>query len=202
MNIEKPHPPALAVWLLRRLYPQRHREALIGDLVERFREGHSGSWFWRQVIVAIVVGSPSQLTRRWAEISLAAGGTGLIWCVPWAGLFPIAEVTTWTDWGTQAQWLAVIEIVTALLVMPLFAGLLRLSQALGWRNLLKVSVTSTALFAAGDLLTIWWCMSHPTMSRSHASWIVILQLAWIFVTLFFSAGIARRLPSSHNAVFA
>ncbi len=74
---------------------------------------------------------------------------------------PIAEVTTWTNWGTQAQWLALIEIVTALLVMPLFAVLLRLSQTLGWRNLLKVFVTSAALFAAGDLLTTWWCVSHP-----------------------------------------
>ena len=71
MNTEKPHPPAVAVWLLRRLYPKRHREVLIGDLLEKFGEGHSDAWFWRQVVVAILVGSP-----LWSDIGVAAVGTG------------------------------------------------------------------------------------------------------------------------------
>ena len=62
--------------LLRSLYPQRHREALIRDLVERFRDGHSVSWFWRQVIVAILIGSSRQVTR-WADISLACSWHGI-----------------------------------------------------------------------------------------------------------------------------
>lgn len=202
MNIESPHPPALAVWLFRRLYPRRHRDALIGDLVESFRDGHSRGWFWRQVMIAILIGSPSPLTARWAEISVAAVGTGLIWCVPWRCLFPISDVTTSTNWGTQAQRLGVIEVATALLLVPLFAVLLRLWQRLGWRNLLQVLVVSAGLFTAGDLLTILWSMGDPAMSRSHAGWVVIGQLAWIFVTLLFSAAIARRLPSSRSAVLA
>ena len=29
-------------------------------------------------------------------------------CFRWAGLFPIAERTTWLNWGAQARWLVVI----------------------------------------------------------------------------------------------
>lgn len=189
MNTAKPHPPAVAVWLLRSLYPERHREALIGDLLEKFGEGHSDAWFWRQVVVAILVGSP-----RWSDIGVAAVGTGLIWWVPWTGLIPIAERTTWLNWGAQARWLAVIEITTALAVLPVFAWRLRLGQALGWRSLLKVFTISAALFAAGDLLTLSLCESNSTLGDSNARWLVILQLAWIFATLLFSASLGRRSP--------
>jgi len=191
MNIEKPHPPAVAVWLLRRLYPERHREALIGDLLEKFGEGHSDAWFWRQVVVAVLVGSP-----RWSDLWVAAVGTGLIWCVPWTGLFPIAERTTWLNWAAQARWLVVIEIMTALVVLPVFTWRLRLGQALGWRSLLKVFTISAALFGAGDLLTLGLCGSHSTICDSNAKWVVILQLTWIFAALLFSAGLARRSPPS------
>lgn len=198
MKTEEPHPPALARWIVRCLYPQRHREALIGDLLERFREERTNSWFWRQVVLAILIGYANELRLHSAEISLATLGTGLIWCFPWTGLFPIAEATTSTNWVAQARWLPVIEIVTAALVMPLFAALLRLWTALRWRNLFRVSITAATLFTAGDLATTWWCVGHPIMSRSYARWVVTLQLAWIFVALLCCAEMARRFPSSRN----
>jgi hypothetical protein len=191
MNIEKPHPPALAVWLLRRFYPERYRDALIGDLLERFGEGRSDAWFWRQVVVAVLVGSP-----WFADIWVAVLGTGLIWCVPWSDLIPMAEKTTWLNWGAQARSLFVIEITTALVVLPVFTWRLHRAQALGWRSVLTVFTISTPLFAAGDLLTLCLSGSHSTIGDSNARWLVLLQLAWIFTTLLFSAGLARRLPPS------
>jgi len=57
MNTERSHPPALAVWFLRRLCPKRNREAITGDLFERFREGAptagSGVKFWLQSWLAL-----------------------------------------------------------------------------------------------------------------------------------------------------
>jgi hypothetical protein len=194
MSTERSHPPALAVWLLRRLYPERNREAITGDLLERFRDGRSDSWFWRQVLVAILVGSSSQSRLRWTEICLAVAGTTLIWCVPWGRIFPIAAMTTSKNWGTQLQWLVVIEIVTALMVLPLFAVLLRLWRTFHWGNLVRVFFISAMLFAGGDLVTTWWCVNHPVMSRPQATRVVILQLGWVFATLLISARVARRLP--------
>jgi len=134
------------------------------------------------------------------EICFAAAGTALIWCFPWRRIFPIAEMTTSMNWDARLEWLVVIEITTALMVLPLFAVVLRLWRTLGWANLLRVFFICAMLFAPGDLLTTWWCVSHPVMSRSQGMWTVMLQLAWIFATLLISAQVARRLPSPSRTI--
>lgn len=52
-------PPKLADALLARLEPSH--EALLGDLREEFRAGRSASWYWRQVIAAVVAAFTSEL---------------------------------------------------------------------------------------------------------------------------------------------
>jgi hypothetical protein len=52
----KSDPPALAMWLLKRLGSGTDADAIAGDLLERFQERRSTWWYWRQVIVALVVG--------------------------------------------------------------------------------------------------------------------------------------------------
>lgn len=49
------HPPRLALALLRRCL--HDNEPLAGDLLERFARGQSRFWFWRQVLLAIVIHS-------------------------------------------------------------------------------------------------------------------------------------------------
>ena len=49
------HPPRLASALLRWMGPRD--EALIGDLLEAYQGGKTDRWYWRQVLVAIVVGA-------------------------------------------------------------------------------------------------------------------------------------------------
>jgi hypothetical protein len=49
-------PPVLATRLLERLVSGPHGDALAGDLVEQYRHGRSGAWFWRQVVLAILAG--------------------------------------------------------------------------------------------------------------------------------------------------
>lgn len=48
-------PPILATKLLERLSSSPHGDALAGDLIERYREGRSAAWYWRQALLAIVV---------------------------------------------------------------------------------------------------------------------------------------------------
>lgn len=194
MNNGRSHPPAAAVWFLRRLCPKRNREANTGDLLERFCEGHSDGWFWRQVLVAIVIGASSELRLRWTEICLAAAGLALIWCIPWGLIFPISAMTTSMDWPARLQWLVVIEIVTALAVLPLFAVLFRIWMTFRWANLLGVFFIRAMLLTVGDLPIIWWSVSHPVISGSQGALVVALQLVWIFATLLISARGARHLP--------
>jgi hypothetical protein len=49
-------PPKLATWLLDRLGYTRHNAALAGDLLEEFRSGRSGAWYWRQTAMVIANG--------------------------------------------------------------------------------------------------------------------------------------------------
>jgi hypothetical protein len=50
-------PPRLAAWLFERLASGPNRESLGGDLIERYASGRSGSWYWRQVVNAILGGA-------------------------------------------------------------------------------------------------------------------------------------------------
>src|ERR1039458_8238022 len=49
-------PPPVSTWLLEHLVPGPRNDALAGDLLEDFRCGRSKTWYWRQVLVAIVLG--------------------------------------------------------------------------------------------------------------------------------------------------
>src|SRR5687768_10814684 len=47
-------PPPLATWLLRQFVDGARNESLIGDILEEYRAGRSSSWYWRQVLAAIL----------------------------------------------------------------------------------------------------------------------------------------------------
>jgi len=53
--MQTPPPPKLAAWLLCQFTAE---EALIGDLIERYHEGRSEVWFWKQVLWTIAIGGP------------------------------------------------------------------------------------------------------------------------------------------------
>ncbi len=49
------NPPSLATKLLESLVPQRTSEALVGDLIEQYEGGRSRTWYWQQVLLALVI---------------------------------------------------------------------------------------------------------------------------------------------------
>ena len=61
-------PPSLATWLLEHLVPRGGNEALAGDLLEDYSQGRPASWYWRQVLVAIMLGFSKELRTRWIGI--------------------------------------------------------------------------------------------------------------------------------------
>lgn len=54
MKLSKP--PALATWFVEHSTRGSKSEALAGDLLEQFSEGRSVAWYWRQALVATLVG--------------------------------------------------------------------------------------------------------------------------------------------------
>lgn len=61
-------PPRVATWMLEHLTLGRKNEALAGDLLEEFRRGRTAVWYWRQVLLAIVVGFAGELRSQWPAI--------------------------------------------------------------------------------------------------------------------------------------
>ena len=49
-------PPAFPPWLLKNFGCSANNDAVLGDLDERYRQGRSYLWYWRQAVTAIVTG--------------------------------------------------------------------------------------------------------------------------------------------------
>jgi hypothetical protein len=48
-------PPRMAAWLLKQWASPYRRESLVGDLLEMYRAGRGRTWYWRQVIAALIL---------------------------------------------------------------------------------------------------------------------------------------------------
>lgn len=55
-------PPKLAKWVLKHFGSAN--EALAGDLIEEYVQGRSAAWYWRQVLIAVLIGCVSQVRRH------------------------------------------------------------------------------------------------------------------------------------------
>ena len=83
MRSEKP--PLVATWLLLHLGSSPKNESLIGDLAERYAGGHSPLWYWKQVLMTIVVSWLAEVTsNRFATISALV--------ISWIHIVAIARV--------------------------------------------------------------------------------------------------------------
>jgi hypothetical protein len=56
--------PVVATWLLAHLTARYQRDALIGDLIEEYRQGRSAGWYWRQTLLAMLAAARTGLPRR------------------------------------------------------------------------------------------------------------------------------------------
>jgi hypothetical protein len=62
--VKPTNPPSLPTKLLELLVPQRTSEALLGDLIEQYEAGRSRRWYWRQVILALVISAGREARTR------------------------------------------------------------------------------------------------------------------------------------------
>src|SRR5687768_4444590 len=105
------NPPKVARWLLWQLAPGPHLETVDGDLAEPFRAGRSRSWYWRQVLLTVVVTTYEEITRH---KMLAIGALFLGW-ISIVSVFSYGlrllllfnYWMVWSDWAilTAPEWL-------------------------------------------------------------------------------------------------
>jgi len=70
-------PPKGATWLLRHFGCSPNNEAIIGDVDERYRQGHSRTWYWREAVIAIISSAFADI-RSHKFLGLRAVAFGLI----------------------------------------------------------------------------------------------------------------------------
>jgi hypothetical protein len=204
MNRERSHPPALASWLLWHLSPKKNREALAGDLFESFSQGHSASWFWRQVLIAVLVGASRELSAHLSQICFAGAGTALLWRSSWIMRIPALEHLRL--WGIGLPWpvsavynVGLVEILRAVMVLPIIAALLLLTGSFGWARMIRCLCISLVLFAIGDLVLFWWLSGHRVDSYLQAWAALFFKEARFFFALLISAWVSCPLPAQPKA---
>jgi hypothetical protein len=152
MNNGKTNPPGLAIWFLRHACPGDN-EPLAGDLIERFREGQTPGWFWRQVFIAFIVSVRGEIRRHWPHFCYAIAATVLTWFL---GDAPgIRRVPNLLHWGALPwPWSQLVAELSrpallALAALSILAAGLVIERSFRWISLLRTAALSLALIAFG-----------------------------------------------------
>jgi len=154
MNSGESNPPRSALWLLRHACPGSHNQALTGDLVEKFRQGRSIGWFWKQVLIAMAVGVLGDARRNWPHISYAIAGT-VIPAFLWKTVEGVPAFLHWWDlrWPLSQmafEWSR--GALLALAALPVLAVGLMISREFRWVSLFRTAVINLALITLGHFL--------------------------------------------------
>lgn len=188
MNRSKP--PAIASWVLEHLTRRTGNEALAGDLAQEFAQGRSAAWYWRQVLLAILVSLVGKLHA--ASFVL---GFALLWSVVvtlfWGRYFFPSEIQLILQrapsWYAQFSWpwstIFEISLFAALHTTYAVAGLstyLLLSGQFNIPGFFRGTAISFILQAARML-------ALPLLRPGRS-----LSIAMLFVILLLCMSVARR----------
>jgi hypothetical protein len=151
MSDKKSNPPRLAIWWLRHACPGSDNDALTGDLIERFGEGQTRGWFWRQVLIAFAVGVLGEIRRRWPYFCYAAAGTAMP-AILWKSLHGAGFRLHW--WTLPWPWSQLVielspSVLLALAALPALAAGLVINREFRWGSLLRAAVINLALITLG-----------------------------------------------------
>ena len=186
MSGNQSNPPRLALWWLRHACPGSN-DALTGDLIERFREGQTRGWFWRQVLIAFAVGVLDETRRHWAQFCYAIAGAVMPDVVPWkiVDRFPLNWSRLPWPWSQLVFDLHVIFLL-ALAALPVLAAGLVINGAFRWISVFRTGLINLALITLRyylfDFLAPW--LSRPAPGDPYHRFLIVpLELSSFFIFL-------------------
>jgi hypothetical protein len=156
------NPPRLAIWWLRHACPGSDNDALTGDLIERFREGQTRNWFWRQVLIAFAVGVLGEIRRHWPHFCYAIAGAAAP-AILFRGVRPLP-----IGWWTTLPWpwsefvlLLGLWAQLVLAALPVLAAGLVISRIFRWVSLLRTALINLALITLGHYAFVFFLPGNP-----------------------------------------
>jgi hypothetical protein len=204
MSGAKSDPPRFAIWLLRHACRMAYSDELTGDLIERFHEGRTSGWFYRQVLNALAEGVLCELQRHWPLLLYAVTGAAMP-PILWKTMADAAgrPLAWWLQWWTLPwPWSQLLFDLTpsallALTALPALASALAITKAFRWLSLLRTGVITLALvafqFYLFALLGPW--LTRPVTSDPYHRVSIIpgaIQFLLSFATFLLSAWLGCR----------
>lgn len=153
MSDRKSNPPRGALWLLQHASPGNN-EALAGDLIERFREGRTRAWFWKQVLIAFAVGVLCAIQRRWPYFCYAVAGVAMP-AIFWKIVEGLPGFLHWyaLSWPWSQVVLELSRIMAlALAALPVLAAGLVITETFRWVSLFRTAMINLTLIMLGKYL--------------------------------------------------
>ncbi|MFC5863507.1 hypothetical protein ACFPT7_14470 [Acidicapsa dinghuensis] len=148
MTSKKSNPPEFALWWLRHMCPGQHNEVLTGDLIERFREGATRGWFWKQTLIASITGAASELRRRWAFFCYAIIGSAAMCLMP---RYAPIKMSIWLHWSelpwplSQFVFEGAAPVVVTLVALSVLAAGLLIEHSFRWTYIFRTWIINIAL---------------------------------------------------------
>jgi hypothetical protein len=154
MSDGKSNPPRRAIWFLQNACPGDN-EALTGDLIERFREGQTRGWFWKQVLIAFALGVLGGIRRHWTHFCYAIAGTAMPQFL-WKTVKGVPFAFHW--WVLPWPWSQLVldlsaTALIALAALPALAAGLVINRTFRWVSLFRTGVINLALITLGHFLS-------------------------------------------------
>jgi hypothetical protein len=188
MNNGKTNPPKGAIWLLQHGWPGDN-EALAGDLIERFREGQTRGWFWRQVLIAFVVSALGEIRGHWPHLCYAFVGTVLTWFF-WDAK-ALRHVPGWLHWRdlpwpwSQLAFELSRQALFALAALSVLAAGLVIERSFRWVSLLRTGVLSLALITLGHYsIDLFPWLLRPVPGDQNHKFLIIPGIVLLVVSFF------------------
>jgi len=197
------HPPALASWLLEHLVPEGKNEVLAGDLLEEFGQRGSSSWYWRQVLAAIIVGFLQEIRVRWTAVLFAIVFSIV---VPWRYIAPKLQslffIGIRLPWPlsliSQMGFLALFDGIVLALAVGVYLAVVRNSNPRKLTQALLAGLSVVALSSTGAVCA-------PALHRFSLRFVILFI---VYLPLFFgflvsmwvvTPSVARTNPKNSHA---
>jgi hypothetical protein len=184
MTGRRREPPTLAIRLLHFCVSFHRREALLGDLLEKFDQGRSSRWFWREVFIAILLSIGASLRPQPGEILFAVIGTILVqlwrrtsW---WRMIWESSTVQSLCGWGVG--WPFPLSVICNLCCMgAIFTGQVLVLLAVFWsaKNAWRWATVRNAVITSFLILTVGQLM-EVTLPQAYSYVLVPLSFFLAF----------------------
>ena len=177
-----PRPPAIARWLLSHFGCSPNNDAGIGDLDERYRQDHSRTWYWTQVVKTILISIAHEIR---AHKLVALSGITIGWILLLVGMVLFRSVVASLNALVRSNRPGSLEFLREVLMFHRDIALIVLIgiSCLGWacigwvlerlyrpnEKALVLSFVIT-IFAMLVFLTIVVSTQQPEIAAAHAQW--------------------------------